>query len=134
MQKIIVYQLLKKSMSKFTASLQRWHKTDSKRTQHAQWHSMYWMNRYIHADLIIFILRTSLYVLQLLNFRFGNALDPWEMPSNPHITACISHRGESTWKDSFTGKIQGHSKQRLRIFDKMKGQSLYYKNWNTTLL
>lgn len=57
------------------------------------------------------------------------------MPSNPHITAHISHRGESKWKDSFTGKTQGHSKQqRLRIFDKIKGQSLYYKNWNITLL
>lgn len=56
------------------------------------------------------------------------------MPSNPYTTAHISHRGESTWKDSFTGKAKGHSKQqRLRIFDKMKGQSLYYKNWNITL-
>lgn len=33
-----------------------------------------------------------LYSLQCLNFRFGNILDPWEMPSNSHITAHISHR------------------------------------------
>lgn len=82
----------------------------------------------------MFIFRISLYSLPFLNFRFGNTLDPGEMPSNPYTTAHISHRGESTWKDSFTGKAKGHSKQqRLRIFDKMKGQSLYYKNWNITL-
>lgn len=53
MQEITVYQFLKKSTSKFTAPLQRWHKTQTVNVHDMlSEHSMYWTNKYINADLV----------------------------------------------------------------------------------